>query len=220
MKIKYTLSLLILVLFSFIGSAQNLKDINLRISRDKSNIRYIDVFAGNVVFSVSQKGTLRVHSLSNNRYNYDDAFAANDRLAGFDNTRIDYYDNFDAASAGKLKSVGTIIIKYYDRFDGFDNIGNVKSIGNIKLAYNDRFDGFDNRGKLKAIGDMRITYYDRFDAQELNGKLKSIGNTVIKYYDRFDGPEKMGKIKSVTGRTPHVTISGITDTGFTDRAEF
>jgi hypothetical protein len=211
MKIKYTFSLLFLILFTLASAAQNFRDINLHVSSDKNDIRYIEFYTGNLVFAVSQKGTVKLNTLRNTQRKHEDAFTNSGKLTSLDNMAIDYYDNFNANYAGKLKSVGNIVITYNDQFDGLDNRGRVKTIGNIKFAYADRFDGLDNRGKIKSIGDIRVTYYDRFDGTDLNGKLKSIGNTTIQYYDRFDGADKSGKIKSITGKTPHVTISNLTD---------
>jgi hypothetical protein len=153
---------------------------------------------------------VRLSALSAPDNGYNGALANSGRPTALDHVPIDYYDNFSAYTAGKLKSIGKIEITYIDQFDSFDNRGRVKSIGNIKFAYNDRFDGFDNSGKVKSIGDVRVTYYDRFDGDDLKGKVKSIGNTIIKYYDRFDDPQKAGKIKSITGNTPHISISNIT----------
>ncbi len=208
MKIKHTFLLLALVMLGLAAFAQSPNDINLSLSRDKLNISYIDLYSGNIVFSVSQKGNVRVSTLNRSRRVYEDRFTNSGKLIALDDIRLDYYDNFNSHYAGKLKSVGNIAIAYNDQFDGFDNRGRVKSIGDTKITYTDRFDGLDNRGKIKAIGGIKVTYYDRFDGAELNGKIKSIGNTVIKYYDRFDG-DKAGRIKSITGKTPNVTINNL-----------
>lgn len=206
---KYTFLLLILVLFKLAGGAQPLRDINVSLSDDNNNIRHIELLAGDLVFSINQKGNVRLKALRPAPYTTQNAFTRNGKLTSLNNIRIDYYDNFNANSAGKLKSAGNIEITYRDQFDGLDNRGRVKTIGDVIFAYYDRFDGIDNRGKIKSIGDLPVTYYDRFDGSDLNGRLKSVGNTVIKYYDRFDGADRFGKIKSITGDTPHISISGI-----------
>jgi hypothetical protein len=219
MKLTHTLAMLALVLAGFATEAQSLKkDISLRVSRDKSNIRSIDFFAGNnIIISVSQDGKVRLDARPGTQYAYLDEFSRrrDSKLRSLDFKPVDYYDNFDQSRAGKLKAIGDIAITYYDKFDGFDNVGRVKTIGNVKIAYNDRFDGFDNQGKIKSIGDISVKFYDRFDS-DLNGKLKSVGNTVITYYDHWDGEDRKGLIKAVTGHTPYVTVRGLIEDRFTD----
>lgn len=212
MKTKHTILTLAFLLCSLAGFAQAL---NINLSRDKRSIGYVDLYVGNIIFSVSPRGSVKLSTLQQAPYAYEDRFNNSGKLVSLDNLRIDYYDNFNSNYAGKLKAVGDINIAYNDQFDGLDNRGRVKSIGDVKFIYTDRFDGLDNRGKIKSIGSVNVTYYDRFDGAELNGKIKSIGKTVFKYYDRFDGAERAGRIKSITGRTPNVSINNLTDDSVT-----
>lgn len=213
MKIKHTLAILALALFSLAGNAQNLqKDISLSLSRDKTTIRSIDLFAGNIIIGISQKGNVRLNALPGTQYNYLDPFdTRSGKFSTIDYQQVSYYDDFEASRAGKVKSIGNIAVTYYDQFDGFDNIGLVKNVGGTPITYYSKYEGFDNIGKIKTIGGITIKYYDRYDGDDVNGKLKSIGNIVIKYYDHYDSFDKIGRIKSITGRTPHVTIEGLTD---------
>lgn len=219
MKLKHTLGILALVAVSFATNAQSLKkEISIRVSHDKTNIRLVDFFFGNnIIISVSQEGKLRLDARPGTQYAFLDELnhKHDSKLRTLDYKPIDYYDNFDQSTAGKLKSIGNLAITYYDKFDSFDNVGRVKTIGNIKISYNDRFDGFDNQGKIKSIGNINVKFYDRFDS-DLNGKLKSVGNTVITYYDHWDGDDRKGLIKAVTGRTPFVTIKGLIEDHYTE----
>lgn len=110
-----------------------------------------------------------------------------------------YYENNDVKIQNNFDSRITdgVQLAYYDRYDGFDNVGKLKLIGNTKLTYYDRFDGPDLIGKLKSIGDLKLSYYDRFADRELLGKLKSIGDLQVSYFDRFNGTELMGKVRSI-----------------------
>ncbi len=218
MKLQRLLLLPVLLLAALAGNAQTLKkDINLRVSRDKTTIRSIDLFAGNVIIGISQKGKVRLNALPGTQYAYLDPFDRSDgRFRTLDNNHIDYYDNFEESRAGKLKAMGDIAITYYDKFDGFENIGRVKNIGGTALTYYDKYDGFDNIGKIRSIGGIAIKYYDRFDGSDVNGKLRSVGNIVITYYDQFDGDDKNGHIKAIIGDMPHITISGLSDDEIAD----
>ncbi len=213
MKIKHTLALLALALFSYAANAQNIqKDITLRVSRDKTTIRSINLFAGNIIIGVSQKGAVRLNALPGTQYSYLDPFNThNGKFGTIDNKQVSYYDNFEESRAGKIKSIGNITITYYDIFDGFENIGLVKNVGGTPITYYSKYDGFDNIGKIKSIGGVSIKYYDHYDGDDVNGKIKSVGNIAIKYYDHYETFDKIGQIKSITGQTPHVTIDGLTD---------
>jgi hypothetical protein len=153
-----------------------------------------------------------------NRYAMVNAIEIDDMLLTFDlkgnihfdtedKVELNYYNKFDSDNIGKLKTIGNLNIKYYDRFDRDELYGKVKSIGDVNFTYYDIFDRSELQGKLKSIGGVPLKYYDKFNLSELSGKLRSVGQINISYYDRFDSRAKTGRVKAVKGSTPQVMIT-------------
>jgi hypothetical protein len=112
--------------------------------------------------------------------------------------RIDYYGvEADSINRGKVKSIGSSVITYFNSTETDLKKGKIRSIGRLYLDY---FDGYDNKaikGKLRSIGGTNLQYYTSFDDQALVGKLKAVGNTMLVYYSSFDDKLIRGKIKAI-----------------------
>jgi hypothetical protein len=123
------------------------------------------------------------------------------------NLNVTYYDNFDSAKSGKIKSIDGIPFDYYSDFDIHDKKGRLKSIGEMAIKYNNNFDIHDINGTLKSIGNIDIKYNNSFDIHDSKGTLKSVGPIKIIWYNSFDNDTLRGKIKSIKGNTRalHVT---------------
>jgi len=112
--------------------------------------------------------------------------------------RVEYYDQRDdSIFRGKVKSIGTCYITYYDTFQVKSKIGKLKSIGTAQLDYFEDHEDKMLRGKLKTAGVLAIDYYRSYENESLRGKLKSVGFTPITYYTVFDDKLNAGKLKSV-----------------------
>ncbi len=103
----------------------------------------------------------------------------------------------DVSIKGKIKSLGTCEIMYFNSFENEWLKGKVKSIGNLALEYYMQFENEALKGKLKRAGILNLQYYSNFDNQSLIGKLKSVDNTVLSYYTSFDDKVIQGKLKSI-----------------------
>lgn len=114
--------------------------------------------------------------------------------------RVDYYGpEADSVSRGKVKSIGSSVITYFDAYETADKVGKIRSVGRLFFEY---FSTYDNKlffGKIKTIGNLSLGYYSAFEDEALRGKLKSVGNTQISYYSSFDDRMIRGKVKSIGG---------------------
>jgi len=109
--------------------------------------------------------------------------------------RIIYYGTeADTINRGKIRSIGTCVIKYYDAFELEEKRGKVKSIGMVNLDYYTKFENLNFKGKLRLVGSTMLDYYSPFENDAYKGKLKIVGNTPISYYSTF---QDKGKIKSI-----------------------
>ncbi len=112
--------------------------------------------------------------------------------------RVDYYpDDADSAYRGKVKSIGTCMITYYNSLDKDEKPGKLKSIGVAALDYYTRFENAAYKGKLRFAGSLVLEYYPALENEAFRGKLKSIGGTQIKYHSSFDDKLLQGKVKSI-----------------------
>lgn len=112
--------------------------------------------------------------------------------------RVDYYPNdADSAFRGKVKSIGTCMITYYNSLEKDEKPGKLKSIGVVGIDYYTRFENAAYKGKIRFAGNMVIEYYAALENEAFRGKVKSIGNTAIKYHSTFDDKLLHGKIKSI-----------------------
>lgn len=112
--------------------------------------------------------------------------------------RIEYYGpEADSVSRGKIKSIGSSVITYFQVYEMADKVGKIRSIGRQFFDYYSQYDNQALRGKISTIGAARMDYYSNFDDAMLSGKLKSVGNTAMAYYTSFDDKMIRGKIKSI-----------------------
>lgn len=114
--------------------------------------------------------------------------------------RVEYYGpEADSISRGKVKSIGSSVITYFEGHEIKEKIGRIRSVGRLFFDYYGSFDNKMLQGKIKLIGSTLLDYYSTFDDQALQGKLKSVGNTLITYYTSFDDKLIRGKVKSIGG---------------------
>jgi hypothetical protein len=113
--------------------------------------------------------------------------------------RVDNYaqSEYDSVLRGKVKSIGTCVLKYYGAADEKSKAGKLKSIGGVSLDYFANYENTLNKGKLKSAGYNILDYYSASENEALRSKLKSVGNTQITYYSTFDDKMIKGKIKSI-----------------------
>lgn len=112
--------------------------------------------------------------------------------------RIEYYGpNDDSLFRGKLKSIGTCFITYYDTFQVKSKVGKLKSIGRLQLEYFEDYEDNMQKGKIKAVGALTIDYYRSYENESLRGKLKLVCSTPITYYTVFDDKVNAGKLRAV-----------------------
>jgi len=112
--------------------------------------------------------------------------------------RVDYYGpESDSVFRGKVKSIGTCFLTYYNQYETNEKIGKVKSIGNLALDYYTNYEATAPKGKLKSISTILLSYYSSYENEAFRGKLKSVGNNLITYYSTFDDKLIKGKLKSV-----------------------
>ncbi len=112
--------------------------------------------------------------------------------------RVDYYGpESDSVFRGKVKSLGTCFLTYYNQYETDAKIGKLKSVGNIYLDYYTKYEDATFKGRIKFIGTVLLEYYSSFENEGLRGKLKTVGNAAITYYSSFDDKFIRGKIKSI-----------------------
>ncbi|MDZ4795999.1 MAG: hypothetical protein SGI83_17090 [Bacteroidota bacterium] len=112
--------------------------------------------------------------------------------------RIDYYGpEADSVVRGKVKTIGTCLLTYYDQYETDNKIGKLKSVGTFSLDYYTNYDNVTQKGKLRNIGSLALDYYSSFENEGSKGKLKTIGSSAITYYSSFDDKMIRGKIKSI-----------------------
>ncbi|EDM33873.1 hypothetical protein PBAL39_12388 [Pedobacter sp. BAL39] len=192
--------------------SQNSTHYTFIISKDKSALRSILFSTNQQRIMLNADGTLDIPKKNGNddRNDPDRDLYGDDRDYYDDLAAITYYDVFDGPGlAGKVKSVGTIKISYYDGFDGNRKItGRVKYLGASKITYYDVFDGNKAiEGKIKTIGGIKISYYDGFGGEpRLKGKIKTIGNTKLQYWGSFDFGKPVGQFKGLSGKTPGLSV--------------
>lgn len=116
--------------------------------------------------------------------------------------RVEYYGpKDDSLLRGKIKSIGTCFITYYDTFQVKSKIGKLKSIGRIQLDYFEDYEDKMLKGKIKTAGVLSIDYYRSYENESIRGKLKTVGSTPITYYTVFDDKINAGKLKAVGSAT-------------------
>lgn len=112
--------------------------------------------------------------------------------------RVEYYGpEADSVSRGKVKSIGSSAITYFQSYETADKIGKIRSVGRLFFEYYSHYDNKVLQGKVRLIGSLSLDYYSTFDDPSIQGKLKSVGSTVISYYSSFDDKFIRGKVKSI-----------------------
>lgn len=116
--------------------------------------------------------------------------------------RMEYYGaKDDSLLRGRIKSIGTCFITYYDTFQVKSKIGKLKNIGRLQLDYFDDYEDKMLKGKIKTAGVLPIDYYRSYENENLRGKPKLIGSTPITYYTAFDDKVNAGKLKTAGSST-------------------
>lgn len=116
--------------------------------------------------------------------------------------RVEYYGpKDDSLFRGKIKSIGTCFITYYDTFQVKSKVGKLKALGRIQLDYFEDYEDKMLKGKIKTAGTLSIDYYRSYENENLRGKLKLIGSTPITYYTIFDDKINAGKLKTIGSAT-------------------
>jgi hypothetical protein len=128
--------------------------------------------------------------------------------------RIDYYGpEADSVSRGKVKSIGSAVITYFQGYETPEKVGKIRSVGRQFFDYYGNFDQKILQGKIKGIGNTSLEYYTGFDDPSLQGKLKSVGSTRISYYNSFDDKFIRGKLKSI-GTVSYTWYSSLENNSF------
>jgi hypothetical protein len=116
--------------------------------------------------------------------------------------RVEYYGlQEDSVFRGKVKSIGTCYLTYFDTFQVKSKIGKLKSIGNQFLDYFEDYEDKTLNGKMKLAGSLSLDYYRSYENESVRGKLKAIGSVPITYYTVFDDKINAGKLKMIGSAT-------------------
>jgi len=114
--------------------------------------------------------------------------------------RVEYYgQEYDSVFRGKIRSIGTCLFTYYDKYETASKIGKLKTIGRIAVDYYDNYEDAAYKGKIKYAGPVLFGYYSSFENEAFRGKLRSVNNNSITYYSTFDEKASIGKLKNIGG---------------------
>jgi hypothetical protein len=148
-----------------------------------------------VLIRISEDGNILEWGIEVQSFRMKDYYAP--RLQPYPG-RVEYYGpEADSVFRGKVKSIGSAVITYFEAYEAAEKVGRVKSAGRLFFDYYGRYDNKVFQNKIKFIGNLAIDYYSSFDDLALQGKLKSVGSTPITYYSSFDDKFIRGKIKSI-----------------------
>jgi len=160
-----------------------------------SNLSYFSFITDQgVLIRVSDEGKILEWGteVMSDRYNY---FAP--RLQPFMG-RVDYYGaQDDSVFRGKIKSIGTAYVTYYDTFQVKSKIGKLRSIGNQYFDYFEYYEDKTLQGKIKSVGGLSIDYYRSYENESIRGKLKLVGSVPITYYTLYDDKVNAGKLRAI-----------------------
>lgn len=206
MKLKYILCGLLLIIANSLSLAQ----IRAYVSSKSYDLKTVDITVGEIIITIDDKGSITgFHPVSSGNIDYyNDQYFDSDKLGkikSIGSQKVNYWDHFDEEKEGKVKSIGDITVDYWDRFDS-EKKGKVKKIGNMSIDYweNDIMDK-SKFGKLKSIGDIVIDY----GGEELSKfeKFIKFGPVTVNYWnDSIMNKNKFGKIKSVEGNSQEVSV--------------
>jgi len=110
-----------------------------------------------------------------------------------------YSASENEAVRGKLRYIGLTLLIWNSSYEEAASVGKIRSIGGMPVEYYPSFEDEALRGKIKKIGSTTFSYFGSFDNESLKGKLRSIGNSNIDYYTSFDDKALRGKIKNIAG---------------------
>ncbi len=112
--------------------------------------------------------------------------------------RVEYYgQEYDSVFRGKIRSIGTCLFTYYDKYETASKTGKLKTIGRILVDYYDNYEDAAFKGKLKLAGSVLFSYYSSFENEAFRGKVKSVNTSSITYYSTFDDKAFSGRIRSI-----------------------
>ena len=112
--------------------------------------------------------------------------------------RIEYYGpQDDSVFKGKVKSIGTCYMTYYDTFQVKSKIGKLRSMGNQYFDYFEEYEDKALVGKIKSFGGLTFDYYRSYENESIRGKLRALGSVAVSYYTVFDDRTNAGKLKAV-----------------------
>ena len=112
--------------------------------------------------------------------------------------RVEYYGpEADSVSRGKVKSIGSSVITYFQAWETKDKVGKIRSAGRLFFDYYSTYDNKVLFGKIKMLGNLQLDYYSTFDDPAFQGKLRSVGSTAITYYSSFDDKFIRGKLRTI-----------------------
>lgn len=189
--IRYYLSFLFLV-FGCSVFSQQLHQVGFSNGETLSYFSFIT--DQSIIIRISEDGKLLKWGTESDHRRYNYVPGQLDEYMG----RVDYYGTeADSISKGKVKSIGTCMIRYYGAYEQADKVGKIKSLGAIQLDYFNNYDNIAYRGKLRSANNQQFSWYSSFDNDAVRGKIKSVNNTPIVYYSSFDDKQLKGKIKSI-----------------------
>lgn len=192
------LALHFLLLFICISAvAQELAQVTFT---NGSNLAYLSLITDRtLLIRITDQGVIKEWGTEEASYRNNNYFAP--KLQPYPG-RVEYYGkDADSLSKGKVKSIGSAVITYYDYYESEERRGKIRSFGNQFFDYYNNFYDKQLRGKIKSIGNLVIDYYASFDNEALRGKIKTVGSTAITYYSSFDDRLIRGKVKSIGNQT-------------------
>ncbi|HEX4877857.1 MAG TPA: hypothetical protein VFV31_14365 [Chitinophagaceae bacterium] len=199
----------LLFTFSLTSIAQELAQVAFT---NGSTLAYLSLITDRtLLIRINDQGTIMEWGTEESSYRNSNYYAP--RLQPYPG-RVEYYgQDGDSLSRGKLKSIGSAVITYYDYYESEERRGKIRSIGRQFFDYYNNFYDKQLRGKIKSIGNLFIDFYASFENESLRGKIKSVGSTGIAYYSSFDDRLIRGKIKSI-GNQPYVWYTSVDQVGY------
>lgn len=150
---------------------------------------------GNLLIRISPDGRILEWGTEESSFRSPGSYAP--RLLPYPG-KVEYYGpNADSVSRGKVRSIGSAVITYFQAWETPDRVGKVRSAGRLLLDYYGIYDPKPIQGRLKYIGGTRLEFYSGFDDSSLQGKLKTVGSTQISYYSSFEDRYVRGRLRSI-----------------------
>jgi hypothetical protein len=194
---KKILSLLQLLLLACAAQSQQLAQVSFS---NGSSLSYFSLLTDRSVFiRISAEGKILEWGTEEQSLRSSTYYAP--RLQPYMG-RVEYYGpEADSLSRGKVKSIGSSIITYYNYYESEERKGKIRSVGSLAFDYFSNYDNKALQGKIKSMGFLNIDYYASYENEALVGKLKAVGSSAITYHSSFDDKFIKGKIKSIGSYT-------------------